>query len=109
MGEQEPNWKAAKAMLCDMGFLSKLLSFDVGSLKPTTIEKLEPFIKNPQFNPESVRNVSTAASGLCQWVHDVHTEYCQNYLDAASTASPCSQQSLEFSENSELSGFSLVL
>lgn len=32
------------------------------------IKKIKPYVENPEFKPEKIKNVSIAAYGLCSWV-----------------------------------------
>jgi len=91
---REPSWIEAKALLCDSQLFSKCVSFDEARVHPAMIEKLEPYVNNPNFTPECVRKVSSAAGGVCEWVRDTY-ERARANMDDASTASPTSPQSLD--------------
>lgn len=46
----------------------KLQTFDKDNIPPAVVEKLKPYIDNPDFDPEKVAKASKAAYGLCSWV-----------------------------------------
>lgn len=67
--EKQPSWAQAKTELNDTNFLQRIKGFDKDNIKEATLRKMEKYIKNPQFTPKLVMNVSSAAGALCQWVH----------------------------------------
>ena len=60
-------------MMADPGFLRTLLEFDKNSIEEETVEKLQPYIDNPEFVPKVMERVSKAAKGLCGWVRAMVT------------------------------------
>lgn len=97
---REPSWIEAKALLCDAQLFSKCVSFDEACVDPAMVEKLEPYVNNPNFTPERVGNVSRAAAGVCEWVRDTY-ERARANMDDASTVSPTSPQSLDLPRDLE--------
>lgn len=67
-GGKEPNWKNAKAMMSDTGFLRSLVEFDKDSLGDRQIKTVNNTLKQSSLSPEDVKNVSQAAAGLLKWV-----------------------------------------
>jgi len=61
-------WEASKRMLMDDDFLNSLKNYDKDNIDASIIKKIKPYIDNPEFLPEKIKNVSTAAYGLCSWV-----------------------------------------
>lgn len=61
-------WEASKPMLMDGAFLDSLRAYDKDHISPAIIQKLRPYIDNPEFMPEKIQTVSKAAYGLCCWV-----------------------------------------
>ena len=61
-------WVTSTSMLNDMGFLESLRSFDKDNIPPAVINKIKPYLKNPDFQPKKIKKVSKAAYGLCCWV-----------------------------------------
>lgn len=52
-----------------MKFLDGLKEYDKDNIPGPVIKKVrEKFIKNPEFDPAIIKNVSTACEGLCKWV-----------------------------------------
>ncbi|XP_006814570.1 dynein axonemal heavy chain 7-like [Saccoglossus kowalevskii] len=64
----EDFWGPSKRLLGDMKFLQSLHEYDKDNI-PAPIMKIlrTKYIPNPEFEPEKVRNASTAAEGLCRW------------------------------------------
>ncbi|KAK9829119.1 hypothetical protein WJX72_004004 [[Myrmecia] bisecta] len=61
-------WDSAQKLLGEAGFLAKLQTYDKDNIPPAIIEKIRPYIDNPNFDPEVVKKASNAAYGLCCWV-----------------------------------------
>ncbi|KAI8621842.1 dynein heavy chain and region D6 of dynein motor-domain-containing protein [Chytriomyces sp. MP71] len=62
-------WKSSLKMLGDPKFLDSLKTFDKDDIPAHVIKKIRTtFIPNPEFKPEKVRNASSAAEGLCNWI-----------------------------------------
>lgn len=62
-------------------FLQALVNFDKERIPEATVKSVkEEYLSDPEFNPEFVRQKSSAAAGLCAWViniirfHEVHTQ-----------------------------------
>lgn len=62
-------WKPSLRILSDMRFLESLLTYDKDNIPERIMTKIRTTIlTNPNFDPERIRNVSTACEGLCRWV-----------------------------------------
>ncbi|XP_015609892.1 dynein heavy chain 7, axonemal isoform X2 [Cephus cinctus] len=62
-------WKPSLRVLGDMKFLESLMLFDKDNIPEKIITKIRTTIlTNPNFDPDKIRNASTAAEGLCKWV-----------------------------------------
>ncbi|XP_032809855.2 dynein axonemal heavy chain 3-like isoform X2 [Petromyzon marinus] len=62
-------WPSSKKMLGDMKFLESLKEFDKDNIPPKVIAQVRrDYIGNPEFQPNVIRNVSSACEGLCSWV-----------------------------------------
>ncbi|KAJ3284862.1 Dynein heavy chain 7, axonemal, partial [Borealophlyctis nickersoniae] len=62
-------WKSSLKMLGDPKFLDSLKSFDKDDIPAAVIKKIRTtYLPNPEFKPEKVRNASSAAEGLCNWI-----------------------------------------
>jgi dynein heavy chain, axonemal len=65
----EDFWGPAQKMLGDSHFLQSLKSYDKDNIDPKIIEKIRKnYCPNPDFDPNIVKNSSSAAEGLCKWV-----------------------------------------
>ena len=46
------------------------LAFSQDNIAPNIIKKIrDVYTSNPEFVPEKIKTASTAAEGLCKWVH----------------------------------------
>eukprot|EP00892_Ulva_mutabilis_P009854 jgi/Ulvmu1/7240/UM035_0027.1 len=61
-------WESAKKLLMESDFLEKLRSYDKDNIDPKIISNIQPYLINPEFEPEKVLQASKAAYGLCCWV-----------------------------------------
>nr|XP_033343017.1 dynein heavy chain 7, axonemal [Megalopta genalis] len=74
-GPSEDYWKASMRILGDMKFLENLINFDKDNIPERIVTKIRATIlTNPNFDPERIRQVSTACEGLCRWVFAI-SEY----------------------------------
>ncbi|XP_067934548.1 dynein axonemal heavy chain 3-like [Watersipora subatra] len=65
----EDYWSAAKKLLGDLKFLDSLKVYDKDNIPASIMSKIRStYIKNPEFDPKIIKNVSSAAEGLCKWV-----------------------------------------
>lgn len=52
-----------------MKFLDSLLQYDKDNIPERIMTKIRTTIlTNPNFDPDKIRNASTACEGLCRWV-----------------------------------------
>ncbi|TPX60170.1 hypothetical protein SpCBS45565_g07578 [Spizellomyces sp. 'palustris'] len=62
-------WKTSLKVLGDPKFLDSLKTFDKDDIPAHVIKTIRTkYIPNPEFKPEKVRNASSAAEGLCNWI-----------------------------------------
>lgn len=65
----EDYWKPSLRILGDLHFLDALLNYDKDNILERIITKIRTSIlTNPNFDPDKIRNASTACEGLCRWV-----------------------------------------
>ncbi|KAL0226771.1 hypothetical protein P9112_014095 [Eukaryota sp. TZLM1-RC] len=64
----DTSWGTAKQHMSNPNFLQELINFDLDSLSDSILKKLAKFTSQEGFNPDVIRNVSVAATSLCQWV-----------------------------------------
>jgi len=64
------SWDEAKKQMQNSNFLNNLKTYDKDALAANTrlLGKLQKYIKNEDFVPAKVKNVSKAATSLCLWV-----------------------------------------
>ncbi|KAK6626143.1 hypothetical protein RUM43_006448 [Polyplax serrata] len=80
-------WEPGKKMMADPGqFLVSLLNFDKDSITEDMIQKLEPYINDPNFQPAKIIKVSKACTSLCMWVHAMYKFYFINLVVAPKKA-----------------------
>lgn len=61
-------WESSKKMLMDSDFLQSLRVYDKDNIPVKIIEKIRPYVANPEFEPNKILQASKAAYGLCCWV-----------------------------------------
>ncbi|XP_040459651.1 dynein heavy chain 7, axonemal [Falco naumanni] len=65
----EDFWGPAKRLLGDIRFLQSLHEYDKDNIPPAYMATIrKQYLTNPEFVPDKIRNASTAAEGLCEWV-----------------------------------------
>ncbi|XP_069510616.1 dynein axonemal heavy chain 9 [Ambystoma mexicanum] len=69
---KDRSWKAAKMMMGKVdGFLDSLVTFNKENIHENCIKQIQPFLQDPEFNPEFISSKSFAAAGLCSWVINI--------------------------------------
>lgn len=61
-------------------FLDQLINYEKENIHAKVLDALEPYLTDPQFDPEFVRSKSGAAAGLCSWVINV-VQFYNVYID----------------------------
>lgn len=78
---KDRSWKAAKVMMGKVDdFLNSLINYDKENIPEMCQKAIQPYLDNPEFDPEFIRNKSAAAAGLCSWVVNImsyYKVYCQ--------------------------------
>ena len=77
------SWKGAKTMMTDTSFLNSLLNFDKDKLNAKQVNKVKAYYKDPKFNVDDLKSISSAAAGLLQWV-----DAMVNYYEVATKIEP---------------------
>ncbi|RXN34314.1 dynein heavy chain axonemal [Labeo rohita] len=74
LGEKvDDYWDAGKGLLQDPGkFLDSLFKYDKDNIPDAVIKQVQPYIDNPEFQPDSIAKVSKACTSICQWVRAMH-------------------------------------
>lgn len=52
-------------------FLDALINYDKENIHPDVIKAIEPYLKDPEFDPDFIRSKSAAAAGLSAWVINI--------------------------------------
>ncbi|XP_029639148.1 dynein heavy chain 3, axonemal-like isoform X2 [Octopus sinensis] len=62
-------WGPSLKLLGDMKFLEKLKTYNKDNIAPAIMSRIRKiYIPNPEFDPNVVKQASTACEGLCRWV-----------------------------------------
>ena len=69
MLDEKPDWPTAKKVLGDSQFLNNLKTYDKDNIPEPTIKKLQKYINDENMQVAVVERVSSAAKGLCMWLH----------------------------------------
>jgi len=77
-------------------FLDRIMDFNKDDIPQHVIDRLEPYVENPEFVPFTVRRVSRCMSALCTWVKGMYI-----YNQIAKTVLPKKQAFLSSKENYE--------
>ncbi len=65
----EDYWGPSKRMLGDMKFLESLQTYDKDNITPAIMKQIRnKYANNPDFDPDKIKNASTACEGLSRWV-----------------------------------------
>lgn len=73
---KDRSWKSAKVMMAKVdGFLDQLIQYDKENIHEACLKAVQPYLQDPDFNPDFIRAKSGAAAGLCSWVVNIVTFY----------------------------------
>ncbi|XP_064397591.1 dynein beta chain, ciliary-like isoform X3 [Halichondria panicea] len=69
---KDRSWNAAKVVMSKVDqFLDNLIKFDKENIADPNRKAIRPYLDNSDFDPDFIRNKSTAAAGLCSWVINI--------------------------------------
>uniref|UniRef100_A0AAQ5XVQ1 Dynein axonemal heavy chain 11 n=1 Tax=Amphiprion ocellaris TaxID=80972 RepID=A0AAQ5XVQ1_AMPOC len=79
---KDRSWKASKIVMSKVDdFLQALVNFDKEHIPEATVRCVrDEYLSDPEFNPDFVRQKSSAAAGLCSWVINIvrfHEVFCE--------------------------------
>uniref|UniRef100_A0A672IQ98 Dynein axonemal heavy chain 11 n=1 Tax=Salarias fasciatus TaxID=181472 RepID=A0A672IQ98_SALFA len=79
---KDRSWKASKMVMSKVDdFLQALVNFDKEHIPEATVKCVrDDYLSDPEFNPDFVRQKSSAAAGLCAWVINIirfHEVFCE--------------------------------
>ena len=89
-GLKDVSWKGARAMMTDPRFLQSLVEFDKDNITDRQVRSVLSYMKNREFTPDAVMQISTAGAGLLKWVYAM-----VNYNAVAKTVNPKRQKVAE--------------
>jgi len=75
-GKKVPDFfgTAKKTLLSDAkGFMDSLIKYDKDNIKDKVINKVIPYMEDPDFTPEMIKKASVACTAICMWAHAMHT------------------------------------
>ncbi|GJQ73710.1 DNAH3 [Trypoxylus dichotomus] len=65
----EDFWGPSVKLLADMKFLEGLKTYNKDNIPPAVMKRIrDKYIPDREFDPDRIKNVSTACEGLCKWV-----------------------------------------
>ena len=69
---KDRSWNSGKVMMAKVDqFLDSLVNFDKENISDSNLTAIRPFLNDPDFDPEFIRNKSLAAAGLCAWAINI--------------------------------------
>ncbi|XP_063817028.1 dynein axonemal heavy chain 9 isoform X3 [Pseudophryne corroboree] len=69
---KDRSWKAARVVMGKVdSFLDTLINFKKESIHENCMKAIQPYLNDPEFNPEFITSKSQAAAGLCSWVINI--------------------------------------
>uniref|UniRef100_A0A3P9B038 Dynein axonemal heavy chain 11 n=1 Tax=Maylandia zebra TaxID=106582 RepID=A0A3P9B038_9CICH len=70
---KDRSWKASKVVMSKVDdFLQALVNFDKENIPEPTVRCVrDEYLSDPEFNPDFVKQKSSAAAGLCAWVINI--------------------------------------
>uniref|UniRef100_A0A3Q4HYI4 Dynein heavy chain 11, axonemal-like n=1 Tax=Neolamprologus brichardi TaxID=32507 RepID=A0A3Q4HYI4_NEOBR len=79
---KDRSWKASKVVMSKVDdFLQALVNFDKENIPEATVRCVrDEYLSDPEFNPDFVKQKSSAAAGLCAWVINIirfHEVLCE--------------------------------
>lgn len=86
LGEREDvvGWPEARKKLANgEKFLALLSSFEVQGLTEKKLRLIEPYVRNPRFNPAAIEPISHCAAKLCAW-YDISSSRVNQHICAGS-------------------------
>lgn len=56
-------------------FLDQLINYDKENIHESNLKAIQPYLNDPEFNPDFIRAKSLAASGICSWAINIISFY----------------------------------
>lgn len=65
-------WEVSKKMITNYKkLIEQLENYPKEDVNPSIIQKIQPYLANPEFAPEQIKKASEAAEGICKWVQAI--------------------------------------
>ncbi|XP_013068368.2 dynein beta chain, ciliary [Biomphalaria glabrata] len=95
---KDKSWKAAKATIMNKvdQFLDNLINYDKDNIHENCLKAIQPYLADPEFEPEFIRAKSVAASGLCSWAINI-VRYYEVYCTVEPKRNALNQANAELS------------
>jgi len=74
-GKKVPDFfgTSKKTILSDAkDFMQKMVNYDKDHIEQGVIDKIVPFMTDPDFTPEMIKKASVACTAICMWAHAMH-------------------------------------
>ena len=69
---KDRNWLTGKNFMGKVDqFLDSLINFDKENINDANLKAVRPYLNDPEFVPDNVRDKSLAAAGLCSWAVNI--------------------------------------
>lgn len=81
-------------------FLDALINYDKENIHPEITKAIEPYLKDPEFDPDFIRSKSAAAAGLCAWVINI-IKFYEVYCDVEPKRKALAQANAELAAAQE--------
>jgi len=65
--------------------LSAIVNYEKENIPEVCLKSVQPYLDDPEFDPEVIRRQSVAAAGLCAWVINIvkyYEVYCEVRMSA---------------------------
>ncbi|KAK6170907.1 hypothetical protein SNE40_019193 [Patella caerulea] len=74
---KDKSWKSAKSSIMNKvdAFLDNLINYDKDNIPDASLKAVQPYLNDPEFEPDFIKSKSLAAGGLCAWVVNIVMYY----------------------------------
>ncbi|XP_058960986.2 dynein beta chain, ciliary-like [Pocillopora verrucosa] len=69
---KDKSWKQCKIMMAKVDqFLDSLINYDKENIHENNLKAVQPYLDDPEFEPDFIRSKSIAAAGICAWALNI--------------------------------------